>query len=371
MREDILLVFLYVGISHILSLPFLILKLPPVPIYVVAGLVIHYLGLPAPNTLLNDMVDFLLVFVALEAGLSTKIRRGDLGRITVITAVNVLISTVTTFALIYSVTRDLFKSLLISLLISNTATEGVLGLSKYVKYKADAEAALEMSIGDDLAVIMVSVAVIILKGGVGASALLAVLLSLTISVWLVKLVSEKVIDRELLSSAVLAILLIVTGLTADKVNPLVGGYLIGMVLSSTRSSGDPLLKMARHVEAVREGLGLFNYGIAIPLVFMYIGLRADLATLSPLLLTLGLVGATMGKFLSVAALNKLALLPLVNPAEVAALATIRGSLESAIALTALKLGVLSSREFGTLIIVSLLTQPVSIVLLFIARRMIK
>ncbi|MEM1961585.1 MAG: hypothetical protein QXY48_03875 [Sulfolobales archaeon] len=350
------------------SLPLLLLKLPPIPAYIAVGILLRSTLSDTSGIVWENLVSFSLVFVGLHAGLSSKIRRDNIKRIALVSLVNVSVSAATVYTLLVLLTGDLIKSFLMSILLANTATEGVLSLSRYTKHKSDAEVALEISIGDDIAVLLLSAVVLALMGtqqtyGILVSAAVIAGVTTFLSVFL-----RKNVDRAILNTVSIAILFILVALTADNIGPLVGGYIVGISLSSAASSGDPLLKVARNVEALVDGLEHVNSLVFLPLVFTYIGLGVSISGASTQLVWLGLLGAVIGKHAATLLLKKMNLVTPLSVREVAALITVRGSLESAIALTALKSNLFTAEEFTALIIISLLTYPISTALVTLSRR---
>jgi Kef-type K+ transport system membrane component KefB len=140
-----------------------------------------------------------------------------------------------------------------------------------------------------------------------------------------------------------------------------------MTLGLARSSGDPLLRVTSHVETIADSLEVVNNLITSPLVFTYVGYAASPASADPVLVVAGLAGAVTGKVAVVAVLSRTGLLRVFSKTEVASLVAVRGALESAIALTALNLGVLSTREFSSLVLTALLTYPLAATTLVLQR----
>lgn len=355
--KELVLIFLYIGLSHVASIPFLLAKLPPILAYVATGVVLRFLDLPAPWTIWEILVSFSLVFVGLHAGLLSKVRRDNVLRFISVSVVNVLLSATSVFIPLSILTGDWVKSMLLSLLLANTSTEGVLCLSRHAKYKTDAEIALEVSIGDDIIVLLVSVILMSLGGIADSYEILLAFPVVGLLVLLLRFVLKKQLDRAFLNAVAVAVLFLVIGLTVGNIGPLVGGYLVGIVLSSARFSGDPLLKVVSHVESLVEGLELVNSLVILPLVFTYIGLEADIASVNAVVVVAGLSAALLGKFLVTSLLKKLDLISPFSAGQVGALISLRGSLESTIALTALKMGLVGSEDFTALVAISLLTYP--------------
>jgi len=357
--SGIALLLLYLGVAHLSSLLLEGLRLPSVLAYVVTGLAARTLGLPAPLEVWKDVAVFSLVFVGLHAGLSTSFSRRELGRAIIVAIINTSLSFTAALALLAPLVEDLAKAVVLSVILANTATEGVVALSRYVRYGADLEVALRISIGDDLVVLLASTAILVSLGGLRVSSLAVSLASLALGTALLILALRRGLSTGALNVVTMAVLFTVVGLSVDSVGPLVGGYFVGIALGLARSSGDPLLRVAGHVEAVADGLEVVNNLITMPLVFTYIGYAAAPASVDPALVAVGLAGAVVGKVVVVEALTRARLVPVFSKVEVASLVTVRGALESAIALTALSLGVLSTREFSSLILVVLLTYPLA------------
>lgn len=368
MLEELPLVFLCVGLSHLLSMPLVVMRLPTMPAYVIAGIVMRLAQLESPGPIWESLTSFSLVFVGLHAGLSCRIRRESIERVALVSLVNVAISAASVFVPLALITGDYTKGLLMSVLLANTATEGVLSLSRYARHRSDAEAALEISIGDDILVLLLSAVILAATDSSQAHELLIAALTVVGAIALLDLALKKGVDRDMLNTIAISTMFVLVALTSGNIGPLVGGYTVGIVLGSAASSGDPLLKVARNVEALVDGLELVNGLVFLPLVFTYVGLGVSVAGANFCLVGLGLLGAVLGKHFVVALLKKANLVLPFSVREVAALITVRGSLESAIALAALKLDLLTSEEFATLVVISLLTYPISTALLSLARR---
>ncbi len=369
--EDLALVLLLTGVSHVASLPLLALRLPPIPAYIATGIALRLAGIRFPEALWENLVNFSLVFVGFHAGLSSRIEREDAKRVALASLINVLLSAAIVFVLLLPLAGSYAKAVLMSLLLANTATEGVLGLSGHAKYKADAEIALKISIGDDVLVLLLFTAALAIAGGQEVYGLAAVPLAAAGVAVLLSLALARGLDRNLLNAVAVAALFALAGLTTGSVGPLIGGYVVGLVLGSATSSGDPLLRTARHVGALADGLELVSGLAFLPLVFTYVGLRASVETIDYGFVALGLLGAVLGKCATVALLKRLGLIRPFSTREVSALVTVRGSLESLVALTALRFGLLSSGEFSVLVFISLMTYPASTALLVPARKLSK
>lgn len=365
--EELARVFFCVGLSHLLSIPLLVMKLPTMPAYVVAGMVLRLAQLETPGPIWEGLTSFSLAFVGLHAGLSSRVRRESVRRVALVSLVNVAISAASVFALLAPATGDCAKSLLMSVLLANTATEGVLGLSRYTRHRADAEAALEISIGDDILVLSLSAVALAMTDSSHACELVIAALAVAGAAFLLDLTLKRGTDRDVLNALAVSTMFVLVSLTFGSVGPLVGGYTVGILLGSAASSGDPLLKMARNVEALVGGLEMVNGLVFLPLVFTYVGLGVNVTVANPSVVGLGLLGAVLGKHLTVALLKRAGLVAPFSVREVAALITVRGSLESAIALAALELDLLTGEEFAALIVTSLLTYPVSTALLSLSR----
>lgn len=366
--SDVALLLLCLSFVHLASVPLVVVRFSPLPAYIAAGIALRHLRFPAPSELWGDMATFLLTFVGLQAGLSLRIGRGEIKKIAYATAANVLISVATSFLLIYPILADPAKALLISLLLANTATEGVVALAKHVRYEADSEVALRISIGDDVVVLVAFSIALPLCGlqPVSPSLLLA-LASATAIAAALRFSLVKSLSVELVNVLVTASLLTAAGLTLDTVGPLIGGYFVGIALSSLRFSGDPLLRMARHVEVVAESLEVMGRLVALPLVFSYVGFTVAPGAANQALVLAGLAGAVAGKAAVVLALSKVSLIDPLSRSEVTSLISVRGALESALALAALKLGVMNVEEFSSTVLISLLTYPTAVALLALSR----
>ena len=357
--SGIALLLLYLGAAHLSSLLLEKLRLPPVVAYVATGLVFRLLGFPAPLKIWEDIAVFSLIFVGLHAGLSMNVSRRELGKLSLVAVINTSLSTITVFVLLLPLIGDLVKAVVVSVLLANTATEGVIALSRYVRYGADLEVALRISIGDDLMVLLLATAILASIGGLNLPSLTVSLASVALGTAVLTLALRRGLSTGVLNVVTMAVLFTIVGLSVDSVGPLLGGYFVGMALGLARSSGDPLLRVASHVEAVADSLEVVNSLITTPLVFTYIGYVTTLASVDLALVLVGLAGALAGKVAVVTVLSRVKQVSIFSKAEVISLTTVRGTLESAIALTALKLGVLSVREFSSLIVVALLTYPLA------------
>jgi len=236
-----------------------------------------------------------------------------------------------------------------------------------VKYGTDLETALRISVGDDLMVLLLATAILAPLGGLHLPSLTMSLVSIALGAVILALVLRRELSTETLNVVTMTLLFTVVGLSIDSVGPLLGGYLIGTVLGLARSSGDPLLRIASHVETVADSLETVNNLIVMPLVFTYIGYTITPVLVDPVLTLTGLAGALIGKAVVVIALSEINMISAFSKTEVLSLITVRGTLESAIALTALKLGILGDREFSSLIATALLTYPVAVSILTLSK----
>ncbi|HDN75618.1 MAG TPA: hypothetical protein ENG05_00635, partial [Acidilobales archaeon] len=134
-----------------------------------------------------------------------------------------------------------------------------------------------------------------------------------------------------------------------------GAYLAGLLISSLRLTHDPTLMYVVRIEELITRIGTILEFFIIPIFFVYVGIEVNIhllfTPLTLILLTLAFIGKFVGSLIPTyfsSGARKAVLMGIAM--------NVRGSLEPALALLALEVGVISLELFNSVIMVSLITS---------------
>ncbi|MCI4435849.1 MAG: cation:proton antiporter [Ignisphaera sp.] len=346
----------------------------PAVAYIAAGIVLgsSVLGVVKPSDSLEALSYLGLLLLLLYTGLTTSFSELRSARRWVV-AVGVG-GIAATIALGFSVLKilgfDDAKALLISIILSNTATEIVAASVTSIHNEFLKSLVVGASLADDIMAVLVLSTVSSLYTGsasllsIARSALFTALLLVGITILGDYLVSRPelfykrlAMDRvafastSMLLATLMALLTRVAGL-----GELIGVYMAGLLISRSREVHDPLLIMRGALTELVDQLSVFIEALALPLFFTYIGLvtevkAIDLALYSTLLLvaiTGKLVGCGVPAYFATKSKEQATL---VGFAMIG-----RGALETALLKILLDTGIISVAEYTTILLTSLTTS---------------
>ncbi len=347
-------------------------RINPLVAHIVAGIVLgpYVLNLVHPSSDLLAVSYLGLLLLMFYTGLTTNF--SELRRIGVwIIAVGVsgvLATMVTSFVALKALGFDDAKALIVSILVSNTATETTAAVVTRCSNDLVRSIAIGASVVDDvLAVIVLGIVAGSFMGSDTISMLHAATMSLALLVASL-LVSEVLVrnprifyqriamDRLVFASTSI-VLACVLALVSRFVglNELIGAYLAGLIVGRGRECHDPLLLAGVAIEDFIDQLRVFLEALALPLFFTYVGLLVAPHNIDPMLYAVLLTIAVLGKVAGCGFATYVATRNALVSLAVGTAMVGRGVLETALLKLLLDAGLLNVEEYSTILLVAVST----------------
>jgi len=349
------------------------LRVPPIAAYMIVGILLgpSVLKLITVNDYPDILVTFSLLFLLFYAGLNVDFRgfRIYFKQALILTISGVSLTSIITLLILAYLGYSLYASLIVAISLSNTATEVVVIMLEQTGGIDDIfkRTLISASFFDDiLAVMLMS----IVKGGMlgsGSTALIEIM-KFTASfaaIAALSLLIAKVLQRRIYtlvinwSYLVMLASILFFGFSYTfgllGLGMTLGAYLAGLLISSLRLTHDPTLMYVVRIEELITRIGTILEFFIIPIFFVYVGIKVNIhllfTPLTLILLTLAFIGKFVGSLIPTyfsSGARKAVLMGIAM--------NVRGSLEPALALLALEVGVISLELFNSVIMVSLITS---------------
>ncbi len=384
-QHFIVYMVLLLAFAKLLEKPVEKARLSPIVAHIAAGVVLGPYVLrwvkPIPEL---EAVSYLgLLLLMFYTGMTTDF--SELRRLSKwIVAVGVS-GVVTTFAMTFGallvIGYPITKALIIAVLLSNTATETVAAVVARSRSDLVRSIAVGASVVDDI------IAVVVL--GVVTSSFLgentvSIFYSFTVSVILLisvialseflvrnprilyhRIASSQAVfaSASMIAMSGLALLVRIVGL-----NELIGAYLAGLIIGRGRESHDPLLITETAIVDFLDQLRIFLESLALPLFFTYVGLLVAPANANPMLFTILLATATLGKVVGCGAIAYLAIRNGSVALSVGSAMIGRGVLETALLKILLDAGLINVADYTTILLVAIATIILTPLLYGVASR---
>ncbi|MCS7128537.1 MAG: cation:proton antiporter [Sulfolobales archaeon] len=336
--------------------------------FIAVGLIASYvLGIDAYYTELKSIAMFSAAVLMFYVGLSADIESVK-GASPVIIGVAGVVTTFTlTYLALTTLGLSFTRAIVLSISISNTATE-VVGALLLSLSEGDVRAiASSASFIDDI-IVAIAIATIasgeiappsIVAKSIPATALIAI--SMLMPKELLKKYKgvAKVVFRSYRNFVITSMSALFSLTIASYVaglGPLIGAYLAGLVINGFKEHRDPMIRASVSVGKFLEDLNVFLDTTLVPLFFSYAGLTASVmhfdALLFLTLLTTGLIGKIIGCGMPSAILLK----NLVKGLKVGTIMVARGSLDAVLLSSSLSLGLIYLSDYSTAIAAILATM---------------
>ena len=344
----------------------------PLVAHIMAGIILgpYVLKLITPSTDLQAVSYLGLLLLMFYTGLTTNF--GEMKRLSLwIVAIGIsgVLATISlSYLMLTHLGFDSFKALIISILISNTATETTAAVVSRSSNETVRSISVGASVVDDiLAVVMLGIITsaftgtdtnTILNSLIASIALL--FSSIALSEFLIRnprLFYYRIAMNQLTFASTSIILASVFALLARLVglNELIGAYLAGLIVGRGRESHDPLLLTGTAIVEFLDQLRIFLESLALPLFFTYVGLLVSLQAIDLELYFVLLLVALAGKIVGCGLVTYVALRDKAVATAVAIAMTGRGVLETALLKLLLDTGILKVSEYSTILLVALST----------------
>ncbi len=276
----------------------------------------------------------------------------------------------TTFALTYlaltTVGLSPTRALVLSISISNTATE-VVGALLLSLSEGDVRAiASSASFIDDI-VVAIAIAIItsgeiapqsIITKSIPAAALIAI--STLIPKKLLKKYGgiAKVVFRSYRNFVVTSMSMLFSLTIASYMaglGPLIGAYLAGLIINGFKEYRDPMIRASISIGRFLEDLNVFLDTTLVPLFFSYAGLTASVMHIDIALFLTILATGLIGKIIGCGVPSAIMLKNSVKGLKVGAVMVARGSLDTVLLSSSLSLGLIYLSDYSTAIATVIVT----------------
>jgi len=374
---------LLLALAKLLEYPLRRARLNPIVAHVAAGLVLgpYILGLVEPLPVLEEVSYLGLLLFMFYTGMTTSFRELQRMRkaIVFIGAVGAGFTALLTYLSLKFLGLPNYKSLIISVIMSNTATETVAAIVRSEHDEVTRTIVLGSSVVDDiLAVFMISIVtqgINELSKLVEVSLLTCLLLVTAIGLSSILVRHPSIFYRRISGDPVvfasISILLAMSLAYLSKLaglSELIGAYIAGLIIGRGREYHDPLLLARVAIADFIDDLKVFLESFFIPIFFTYVGLLttpyATDTTLFAVLLTTAVIGKVIGcGFASYAYLRNGQQSTAVGVAMVG-----RGALETALLKLLLDQGLLTVGEYSSILAASLCTTVLAPILYTFIRR---
>lgn len=372
-QSFLLYMVLLLFVAKLLEKIFGYIRINPVVAYIIAGLVLGPAGLGIVNPLKSlEALSYLgLMLLIFYTGLTTsfnELKNASL-RILVIGTSGILTTITICFLVLNSMGFDFVKSVIISVILSNTATEVAATTISRIHSDFVRSVVIGASIVDDIIAVILLSTVSSSYIGVGDSysVLYVVLLSIVFLVSVI-ILSNFLVNKPGLfyqklalnraSFASISILLASLFAFISKVaglNELIGIYLAGLLINRGRESHDPLLITSTALAEFVDQLKIFLESFALPLFFTYVGLIATPTNIDfPLYLNL-LTIAILGKVIGCGVPSYIFTRNKYNSIAIGLAMVGRGALETALLKILLDLNMINTIEYTTILFTALTT----------------
>ncbi|MEM1643815.1 MAG: cation:proton antiporter [Desulfurococcaceae archaeon] len=328
----------------------------------------YFLGIDiAHYAELKSIAMFSATILMFYVGLSADVESIK-GASSIITGVSGVITTFTlTYLVLTTAGLSPTRALVLSISISNTATE-VVGALLLNLSEGDVRAiASSASFIDDI-IVAVAIATIA-SGEVVPSSIVAKSIPATALIVISMLIPKEVLKKYkgiarvvfksyrnfvIISMSMLFSLIIAS--YAAGLGPLIGAYLSGLVINGLKEHRDPMIRASISVGRFLEDLNVFLDTTLVPLFFSYAGLTASVmhfdSALFLILLTTGLIGKLIGCGVPSAIMLKNS----VKGLKIGTIMVARGSLDTVLLSSSLSLGLIYLSDYSTAIAAVLATM---------------
>ncbi len=349
------------------------LRVNPVVAHIIAGTVLGpaLLSLVIPNSQLEAIAYLGLLLLMFYTGLTTNFNelRMRFHGVVLVGLTGVAVTFMLSYLVLKALGFETIKSLIISAVLSNTASETVAVVMASERRERIKSITIGASIVDDVvSVIVLSIITATTIQGISmldisktiVLSITMIVIAIAISEILVKkprtfyrYVSRNIIVFASSSMALLAILALIAH--SVGLSELIGAYIAGLIMGRGREVHDPLLITEATIADFVDQLKTFLEALALPLFFTYVGLVMVPQSVDPYLFSILLTVAIAGKFIGCGVSAFILYRGSETLLGVGTAMIGRGALEAALLNILREKGLLSIEEYSTLIVLALTT----------------
>ncbi len=303
-------IFLGLASAKVFEFVFSRVKIPSLIAWFVAGIIMgpHLLSLinrcPELELFSRIATIFLMFYIGFSTNYSAILRKVSLSIIVGIAGVT--ITFLLCFAVLYSITTNLYSSILVSIILSNTASEIVSSMMLTINNFFIYDIVMTASIVDDIIAVIAVAMMSSIFLNITANYFSYILLSITMiaSSIIVGLFSQyikkthRLLQREIIHTLTLTILgLSITVTIWTGINELLIAYIIGLMLNIVLIRGDALLRTDTVAMDLTEFLNKLLHLLFLPLLFIYIALSIEIEMININMFLMLLIASTLGKLI--------------------------------------------------------------------------
>uniref|UniRef100_A0A7C5YX13 Cation/H+ exchanger transmembrane domain-containing protein n=1 Tax=Ignisphaera aggregans TaxID=334771 RepID=A0A7C5YX13_9CREN len=381
--DSSMLYVIFLGLAFAKLFEFLLsrVKIPSIISWFVAGIVIgpYVFGLieSCPGLELFSRIAsiFLMFYIGLSTNYSAILRKAYLSVVAGVSGV------VTTFFLcffvLYITGNSVYESVLIAIILSNTASEVVSSTALTINNLFVYDVAITASVVDDIiaviAVVIISSLFLNLNWSIYFGYLHLSILAIVFGLGLFLFKhhsrkSYKLFQKESIQALIMVILGLSIAFTIKmNMNELLIAYVTGFILNIMMVRGDILLRTDTIAMDLSDFISKLLYLIFLPLLFIYIALSINIASVNMLTLILLFVASTIGKLIGcsipiyIKTKNKSSIL-------IGILMMMRGSLENTLLSMLYLYNLIDIKMYSTSVIIPFISTLTALVAVHILRK---
>ncbi len=337
--------------------------------FIAVGLAASYvLGIDAAYCAeLKPIAMFSASILMFYVGLSARIESMR-GASSVITGVAGVVTTFTlTYLALTTVGLSPTRALVLSISISNTATEVVGALLLSLSEGDVRDIASSASFIDDI-IVAVAIAAIA-SGEVAPPSIVAKSIPAAVLIAISMLVPKELLKkyrgmarvvfrsyRDFVVTSMSALFSLAIASYMVGLGPLIGAYLAGLVINGFKGYRDPMIRASVSVGKFLEDLNVFLDTTLVPLFFSYAGFTASVVHIDTVLFLTILATGVIGKVIGCGASSAILLKNSVKGLKIGAIMVARGSLDTVLLSSSLSLGLIYLSDYSTAIATVLATM---------------
>ncbi|MEM1644730.1 MAG: cation:proton antiporter [Ignisphaera sp.] len=371
-QSFLLYIVLLLALAKIVEKLFSYGHISPLVAHVVTGIILgpHVLGIVNPSEALEGISYFGLLLLMLYSGITTNF--SEVRRVRLWIVLVGISGIVTTIALTFVILRffcfNVIKAILVSVLLSNTATEVVATVVSKSASNLVRTIVIGASIVDDVLAVLILgiVASTFLDDGIFNviySAMMSIsffFIVILLSNFLIKypyLFYQRIaMNRVTFASTTITLACLLALITRlIGLNELIGIYIAGLIVSRGREHSDPLLITNTAIAEFIDQLKIFLESLALPLFFTYVGLLMVPQYIDLLLYICLLPTIIAGKVLGCGLTSYIVINDKHSALSIGIAMIGRGALETALLKLLLDRNMISMNEYSTILIISIST----------------
>ncbi|MEM1561138.1 MAG: cation:proton antiporter [Ignisphaera sp.] len=377
-NHSVYIIFLGLAFAKVFELILSRLRIPSIISWFVAGIVVgpYVLGLIDKCVELELFSRIASIFLMFYIGFSTNynvvLRRISLSII--VGLAGVAATFFLCFAILYSITMNLYTSILLSIVLSNTASEMASSIMLTINKPFVYDIVTTASIVDDIiAIIAIFMMTIPILNGASYFSYMAFLIVVIISCVLIgsfRQYAKKVHGRlqtEVIHALSIALLGLSVAITVWMgVNELLVAYTMGLVLNIVMIRGDALLRSDTIAMDLADSINKLLHWVFLPLLFIYVALSIEIKMVNIYVFLPLFIASTIGKLIG-CSLPVYVKTKRQDSITIGIIMMLRGSLENTLLSTLYLYSLIDKMLYSTSVVVSLTSTLLSLLLLYVLK----